>query len=92
MTGLEALGFYNETLSLEDNIKVIRSLDSIQRQALMLSLINDLREEIEDCFRDDEITQAFLAFKSTQTLEELMDSAVERAVLLGMIELTGPES
>jgi len=91
MTTLKAVNFYDQSLSQDDNIKAIKSLDSMQRQALILSLIEDLKEEIEMYLAEGDVEQAFMTFQSVQSIEELIDAAVERAVLLGMIELVGPE-
>lgn len=92
MTTLKAVHFYDQSLSQDDNIKAIKSLDSMQRQALILSLIEDLKDEVEMYLTEGDVEQAFMTFQSVQSIEELIDAAVERAVLLGMIELVGPES
>jgi len=91
MTTLKAVDFYDQSLTQDDNIKAIRALDSIQRRALILSLIEDLKEEVEMYLEEGDVEQAFMTFQSVQSIDELIDSAVERAVLLGMIDLVGPE-
>jgi hypothetical protein len=91
MTTLKAVDFYDQSLTQDDNIKAIKALDSIQRRALILSLIEDLKEEVEMYLEEGDIEQAFMTFQSVQSIDELIDSAVERAVLLGMIDLVGPE-
>jgi|DEB0MinimDraft_3_1074331.scaffolds.fasta_scaffold21704_4 hypothetical protein len=91
MTTLKAVDFYDQSLTQDDNIKAIKALDSIQRRALILSLIEDLKEEVEMYLEEGDVEQAFMTFQSVQSIDELIDSAVERAVLLGMIDLVGPE-
>jgi hypothetical protein len=91
MTTLKAVDFYDQSLTQDDNIKAIKALDSIQLRALILSLIEDLKEEVEMYLEEGDIEQAFMTFQSVQSIDELIDSAVERAVLLGMIDLVGPE-